>query len=697
MNSLSSQTFKRVKELKALLNQANHAYYILDSPIMEDSIYDHLYRELINLEAKEPHLVSPDSPTQRIGSNNLEGFSKVKHRIPLFSLENAFNISEVNEWKTRLLKIINQDPATNSLMDNLEMICELKIDGNALALSYKNGLLVRAASRGNGTEGEDITANVKTIISVPLALHFKEPPPWLEVRGEAFIPNTTFEIINKDRQNNNEPLFANPRNACAGTLRQHDPKKVAARKLDFFAYTIHLPENWHTEQTSSKQPSDQSQALEWLKSAGFKVNPHSQSCGDFKQVKNFINEWENNRHHLPYATDGVVIKANNFKQQNILGFTQKAPRWAIALKYPAEESPTKLLKLTYQVGRTGVITPVAEFAPINLGGTSVCRATLHNSKRLLSLDLHLGDTIVVRKAGEIIPEVVRVLNELRPKDSKRIIFPATCPECNSTLIKDSAVAATRCINSNCPAILQGSIRHWVSKSALDIDGLGSKLIEKLVKKNLVKSIACLYKLDEEVIESIERMGTKSAKSLITALKVSKQKAWYKKLYGLGILHIGESNAKALAKVFPDSDILSHTIRQSPELIKKTFGIGDEITESLKTWFLDENNQKLLANLKNAGVSLKENAEEESLRQRNIKNPKRALNGKIFVLTGTLPSLRRRQAKELIEEAGGKVHSSISSNTSYLVAGLNSGNKLNKAEKLNIEIIDEDELKHLLSE
>tara|TARA_Y100001968_G_scaffold275985_1_gene270041 strand:+ start:14995 stop:17088 length:2094 start_codon:yes stop_codon:yes gene_type:complete len=697
VNASPHQKFQRAEELRKLLTQAGHAYYVLDSPIMEDSVYDQLYRELINLEKQDPDLLKPNSPTQRIGNTSLTGFSKVKHRIPLYSLDNAFNIHEVNEWNGRLRKIIDQAKNTPYVTSDLQMICELKIDGNALALSYENGLLVRAASRGDGTEGEDITANVKTISSVPLALHLKEPPSWLEVRGEAFIPDTTFATINKERKNNNEPLFANPRNACAGTLRQLDPKKVAARKLDFFAYTIHLPEDWQPGHNAIPQPSNQLEALAWLKSAGFKVNPHAQSCEDINEIKKFIDNWEDSRHNLPYATDGVVIKANGFEQQTLLGFTQKAPRWAIALKYPSEEAPSQLINLTYQVGRTGVITPVAEFAPISLGGTNVSRATLHNAKRLFSFDLHTGDTIIIRKAGEIIPEVVRVLAELRAPNSKQIVFPVSCPECHSILIKDNNEAATRCINSYCPAILQGSICHWVSKGALDIDGFGTKLIKQLVEKDLVKSIACLYKLNPEIIENLERMGSKSAKNLITALELSKQKAWYKKLYGLGILHIGESNAKALAKSFPNSDLLANAACQSPELIKKTFGIGNEITESLKAWFINKDNQELLSELKNAGVCLRENSDEESIRQEHIKNPKNSLEGKTFVMTGTLPSLTRSQAKGLIEKLGGKVNSSISSSTSYLVAGLNTGSKLEKAKELGVQIINENALKKLLSE
>ena len=696
MNSFSSTTYKRAQELRKILNKANHAYYILDAPVMEDEVYDQLYRELLSLEKKEPYLTSLDSPTQRIGSAPSLGFSSVNHRIPLLSLDNAFNTKELDEWNLRILKIINQQETPKSSISNLQMICELKIDGNALALSYEKGILVRAASRGDGTEGEDITKNVKTITSIPLSLQLQDPPPWLEVRGEAFIPYTIFEIINKERQINKEPLFANPRNACAGTLRQLDPKKVAERKLDFFAYTIHLPNDWESNKNDIKNPINQWESLQWLKHAGFKVNPHSELFANIKQITKFINKWEKDRHNLPYATDGVVIKINDLKSQAILGFTQKAPRWAIALKHPAEEAPSKLLKLTYQVGRTGVITPVAEFEPITLAGTSVSRATLHNAKRLLSLNLHLKDTIIVRKAGEIIPEVVRVIPELRTKDAIKLEFIEFCPECASKLIQETNAAATRCINNFCPAITRGTICHWVSKNALDIDGFGSKLIEKLIETNLIKSIASLYTLDENSLEPLERMGPKSAKNLIAALESSKKQPWHKKLYGLGILHIGESNAKVLAKSFPNVELLSKAACLYPSQIKETFGIGDEITESLISWFSNPNNQTLISNLEKAGLPLQENFEEKALRIKQLKNSENPLNTKTFVITGTLPSLSRSQAKVLIENSGGKVSSSISSNTSFLVAGQNTGGKLKKAKELGIEILNENQLLDLLS-
>ncbi len=664
---------------------------------MEDAVYDHLYRELLDLEASNPQLIAADSPSQRIGGAPAQGFTSVRHRIPLLSLDNAFNLKELHAWYLRVLKMLDQASSKEIENQTFSIVGELKIDGNALALSYSNGLLVRAATRGDGSEGEEITSNVRTIKSIPLSLQLKNPPTWLEVRGEAFIPNATFHAINAERNDHGDPPFANPRNACAGTLRQLDPKVVASRQLDFFAYAMHIPEEWHKgDNNCPDKPRGQWEALQWLKAAGFKVNPNAQLTKGLEKIEDFFSSWEKSRHKLPYATDGVVVKVNKFELQEITGFTQKAPRWAIALKYPAEESPSKLIKLSYQVGRTGAVTPVAEFQPISLAGTSVSRATLHNANRLKTLDLHSGDTIVVRKAGEIIPEVVRVLKELRPKNAEPLNLPDTCPECLSTLIRENDAAATRCINNSCPAILRGVIRHWVSKGAMNIDGLGNKLIEQLVKQNLVQSIANLYELDEVLLASLERMGSKSAKNLITAISASKNKSWSKQLYGLGIHQIGEANAKALAIAFPSAMELGTAASKYPEQIKPIYGIGDEIIQSLQEWFANPANQKLLTSLKEVGFSLAATKEEKALNSKEENLAALPLQGKTFVLTGTMASLSRDNAKILIEESGGKVNSSISKNTTYLVAGEKAGSKLSKANDLGITVIDEQRLKELLS-
>jgi DNA ligase (NAD+) len=680
VSSTTSGTQARASELRDLLNRAAHAYYVLDAPVMEDPVYDRLYRELLDLENADASLISADSPTQRVGGAPAAGFSSVRHRIGLLSLDNAFNTDELEAWYGRLLKVLDREPGTA-----LPMVGELKIDGNALALSYENGVLVRAATRGDGEQGEEITANVRTIASVPLRLQLENPPAWLEVRGEALIPDGTFAAINSERQARGEALFANPRNACAGTLRQLDPKVVAARKLDFFAYTLHLPADW------SGGPGSQWESLDWLKQAGFKVNPNAALLPDLAAVEAFFEHWDERRRQLDYATDGVVVKLNDLRLQDAAGFTQKAPRWAIALKYPAEEAPSKLLRLSCQVGRTGVITPVAEFEPVPLAGTSVSRATLHNADRLLELDLHAGDTIVVRKAGEIIPEVVRVLPELRPAAAERLELPHTCPECGSELVREEGEAATRCVNSSCPAILRGALRHWVSKGALDVDGLGSKLIEQLVDRGLVGSIAGLYRLDGALLCSLERMGSKSAENLVAALAQSKQQPWHRQLYGLGIHHVGEVNAKALAKAFPSAADLATAATETPEAITAVYGIGAEIAQSLQQWFSTGANQELLTSLERLGFSLASSDEE----QPEPSGPA-PLTGQTFVLTGTLPSLSRSQAQALIEAAGGKVTGSVSKKTSYVVAGEEAGSKLSKAESLGIPVLDEASLQALLA-
>ncbi len=687
----------RAAELRQLLNRAAHAYYVLDAPLMEDPVYDRLLRELQELESAHPELLSADSPSQRVGGAPAGGFTSVAHRIGLLSLDNAFSLDELEAWYSRLLKVLDRTPEPGAPLPQLAMVGELKIDGNALALSYEHGVLVRAATRGDGERGEEITANVRTIQSVPLRLQLARPPAWLEVRGEALIPDGTFAAINAERAARGEALFANPRNACAGTLRQLDPKVVAARRLDFFAYTLHLPDDWQAATGDPARPTTQWESLQWLQAAGFKVNPNAELLASLAAVEGFFAQWEEGRKALPYATDGVVVKLNDLRLQADAGFTQKAPRWAIALKYAAEEAPSRLLRLACQVGRTGVITPVAEFEPVPLAGTTVSRATLHNAGRLAELDLHAGDTIVVRKAGEIIPEVVRVLPELRPADATRLELPHTCPECGSELVREEDEAATRCVNSSCPAILRGALRHWVSKGALDVDGLGSKLIEQLVDRGLVGSIADLYRLDGALLASLERMGAKSAENLVAALAASKQQPWHRQLYGLGIHHVGEVNAKALAQAFPCVAELATAAADTPELITAVFGIGEQIAESLQQWFATAANQRLLEQLEALGFSLAATeAERAEAAARARGNGGAALQGQTFVLTGTLPSMSRSQAQALIEAAGGKVSGSVSKKTSYVVAGAEAGSKLTKAESLGVAVLDEGGLLALLA-
>ncbi|MGA1134406.1 MAG: NAD-dependent DNA ligase LigA [Prochlorotrichaceae cyanobacterium] len=667
---------QRIAELRNLLQQAAHAYYGLDAPIMEDAVYDRLYRELEDLEARYPDCITADSPTQRVGGTPADRFDSVTHRIPLYSLENAFNLEELQAWEQRWQR------AAEAPENPAEYVCELKIDGSALALSYAEGLLVRGATRGDGSQGEDITPNVKTIRSIPLKLLTENPPPWLEVRGEAFLPLSTFERINQEREQQGEPRFANPRNAAAGTLRQLDSRIVAQRRLDFFAYTLHLPEDF------AAPPPTQWEALEYLKTLGFRVNPNRQLCPDLAAVQQFFTAWDDQRHDLPYLTDGVVVKLNDFAQQQVLGFTQKFPRWAIALKYPAEEVPARMNRLIFQVGRTGAVTPVAEFEPVQLAGTTVARATLHNRDRLKDLDLHEGDTVIVRKAGEIIPEVVRVLPELRIPNAKPVTFRDTCPVCAEPLFQSLEEAVTRCINTSCPAIFKGSLIHWVSRAALDIDGMGPKVIDQLVDRHLITSIADLYQLTLEQLIELDRLGQKSAEKLLAAIDRSKAQPWHRVLYGLGIRHVGVVNAKTLSQVFWRVEDLAQA---SPETIAAVYGIGPEIAESVADWFQVPHNQALIQQLQTIGLAL---AGPEPQAPSPDTTPQ-SLQGKTIVITGTLPTLTREEAKAIVEEAGGKVTNSVSKKTDYVLVGSDAGSKLAKAETLGISLLSEAEFLNLV--
>ncbi len=666
---------QKVVQLRQQLIQAGYAYYVLDNPIMEDAVYDQLYRQLQDLEAQYPELITPDSPTQRVGDQPASQFTSVKHNIPLYSLENAFNQQELAKWEERWQR---QAPD----VQDFAYVCELKIDGSALALTYENGILVRGVTRGDGVTGEDITQNVRTIRTIPLGLNLDNPPPIVEVRGEAFLPIAVFESINQEREQAGEALFANPRNAAAGTLRQLDAKVVAKRKLNFFAYTLHLPN--HPE-----HPTSQWESLELLQKMGFRVDPNRKLCQSLAEVEEYYQKWDTARRNLSYLTDGVVVKLNSYSLQQRLGFTQKFPRWAIALKYPAEEAPTIVKDIIVNVGRTGAVTPMAVMQPVQLAGTTVQRATLHNSDRVSELDIRIGDTVIIRKAGEIIPEVVRVMSQLRPPGTQPYQMPTHCPECNSQLVRPKGEAVTRCVNSSCPAILRGSLIHWASRDALDIKGLGEKIVILLLENNLVKSIADLYALEVEQIAGLARMGQKSAEKLVSAIADSKNQPYARVLYGLGIRYVGSVNAKLLAQNFPTITALSTASVASLEAV---YGIGEEIAQSVFQWFRIPANQLLVSALQEAGLQF-ENHNSSTKTPSNL--AKNTLVGKTFVITGTLPTLKRNKAKDLIEQAGGKVTNSISAKTDYLVIGENPGSKLAKAQELNISQLDEIQLLELL--
>ncbi len=540
--------------------------------------------------------------------------------------------------------------------------------------------MVRGATRGDGIAGEDITQNVKTIRSIPLKLNLDNPPPVVEVRGEAFLSLAVFEEINREREKSGEQLFANPRNAAAGTLRQLDSKIVDKRRLDFFAYTLHLDEG--------NEEKTQGESLELLRRMGFKVNPNRKICSSLDEVREYYEYWDTERRNLPYMTDGVVVKINSIALQRQLGFTQRFPRWAIALKYPAAEVPTIVEAITVQVGRTGALTPVAELKPVQLAGTTVSRASLHNSDRLSDLNLHIGDTVIVRKAGEIIPEVVRVLAELRPENAQLFQMPSCCPECTQPVVREKGEAVTRCINTSCPAILRGSLIHFCSRDALDINGVGEKLVQQMVDSNLVHSAADLFDLTAQRLMGLERMGKKLAEKLVSAIARSKNQPYARVLYGLGIRHVGSVNAQLLTERFANVEELAAASAAS---IEGVYGIGPEIAQAVYQWFRVPANQSLIARLQTAGLQLHSEVKSQNLADQNLQ-----LAGKTFVLTGTLPTLKRDEAKDLIVKAGGKVTGSVSAKTDYVVVGEDAGSKLEKAQSLGIELLSEAELLELLA-
>ena len=609
----------RADALRQQLNQASHAYYVLAEPILPDQEYDRLYRQLVELEERHPHLVRPDSPTQRVGEPVEAGLPSVTHRIPLLSLDNVFAVEELPKWEQRLRRQLN-------VVDQpLAYSCELKVDGVALALRYEHGLLVQGATRGDGHRGEEITTSVRTIRSIPLRLQMADPPAWAEIRGEAFLAAATFSAINQQRRQRDEAPFANARNACAGTLRQLNPQVVASRKLDFVAYGLHLsPEQ--------PQPQQQLAALDWLRAAGFKIDTHAQHCSAMAEVEQFYQHWNLQRHHLPYATDGVVVKLNELVLQVQAGRTQRAPRWAVAMKFSQMEARSTLRRLVAQVGRTGVVTPVAEFDPVELEGSTVARATLHNVDFIADKTdtgfLYAGDTLVVRKAGGVIPEVVKVEPCMSP-----LTLSSHCPECGSQLVRESKdelqwwrdnpatqlllrdhpklktrfkqvfaplEQEARCVNSSCPAILRSALRHWASRDALDIDGLDVQRIKQLVECDLVHTIDELYELQEATLAGLEGLAEPSAHSLLAALEASKQQPWSRVLYGLGIPHVGSANAKLLAQAFPSAEQLAEAFATNRKLgadkplLDKLKGIGPKAASSVQRWLAEPSNQKLLA-------------------------------------------------------------------------------------------------------
>jgi len=649
---------QRAAELRKELEHHEYLYYVQDAPAITDAEYDALMRELQSLEEAHPELRTPDSPTQRVGGQPREGFVKVAHSSPMLSLDNALNEQELREFDVRIQSLLKGEP--------YEYVAELKLDGLSMAAQYEGGQLHQAITRGDGRVGEDVTNNARTIRSLPMRLRHKISEKF-EVRGEVVMPNKSFERLNEEQEKAGAKRFANPRNAAAGALRALDPAITAARRLDYFVYFLLengkplLPSHW--------------ESLEQLAAAGFKVNTHRRKCKDLAELLEFIRETEGKRDSLPYETDGVVAKIDSIAQQDRLGWTSKAPRWAIAFKYPARQASTVLENIEVQVGRTGALTPVAHLKPVTISGVTVSRATLHNEDEIERLGVQIGDTVLVERSGDVIPKIVRVVEE--GKDRHPFIIPKHCPVCKGHIVREEGEAASRCVNSSCPARLRETLLHFSARGVMDIDGLGDALVDQLLARGFVHSVADLYKLTAAQLLELERMGEKSATKIIKNIEKSRSQPLARVLNGLGIPFVGERTAQLLAGHFGDLD---HIANASLETLQEVDEVGPKVAESIAQFFAEKRNRELVEKLREAGLQF--------TGEKQPKKKSGPLAGLTFVITGTLPTLKREEAKARIEEAGGKVAGSVSAKTSYLLAGEDAGSKLDKARDLKVPILDE---------
>lgn len=660
---------KRIEELRKLLNQYGYEYYVLDNPTVTDHEYDQLMQELISLETEFPQLVTPNSPTQRVGGVVLEGFQKVEHRIPMLSLADAFSEEDLRDFDRRVRQEVGET----------SYVCELKIDGLAVSLRYENGEFVQGATRGDGTIGEDITVNLRTVRSIPLQLNEKVT---VEVRGEVFMPKKSFAKLNKEREENGENLFANPRNAAAGSIRQLDSKITASRNLDVFLYAI--------GENNFDFLTRHSEGLDYLDRLGLKTNKERRICSTIEEVFEYIAEWHEKRPSLPYEIDGIVIKVDRYDQQEKLGATVKSPRWAIAYKFPAEEVVTKLTDIELSVGRTGVVTPTAVLEPVRVAGTTVQRASLHNEDLIKQKDIRIGDHVILIKAGDIIPEVVRPVVDKRTGDEKPFAMPTHCPACGSELVRLEEEVALRCINPKCPAQIREGLIHFVSRNAMNIDGLGEKVITQLFEENLIHDVADIYKLKREQLIGLERMGEKSVQNLLSAIEASKANSLERLLFGLGIRHVGAKAAKILAQNYEHIDRLMEAKEEELQAIND---IGEKMANSIVTYFQSAEVRELIDELKSLGV----NVTYKGPKLQNSAAIESPVSGKTIVLTGKLEQLSRNEAKEKLEQLGAKVTGSVSKKTDIVIAGSDAGSKLEKAQNLGIEIWNEEQLKALLNE
>ena len=659
---------QRVEELTKLLNQYNKEYYVLDKPSVSDREYDRLMQELIELEAQYPELKSSTSPTVRVGGAILEGFNKVQHEKPMLSLGNAFNEGDLRDFDARIRKV----------SPNISYVCELKIDGLAVTLHYRDGQFVKGATRGDGVVGEDISENLKTIQTIPLHIPYKDP---LEVRGEVYMSKATLDKLNKQRAEKGEELFANPRNAAAGSLRQLDSRIAAKRELAMFCYAVPSAEELGC------QTHDES--LQKIEELGFNVNPNREVCDSIDGVLAYIEKWSTNRFDLPYEIDGIVIKVNQLNEQQKLGSTVKSPRWAIAYKFPAEEVETILKDIIFTVGRTGMVTPNAVLEPVRVAGTRVSRATLHNEDYIKERDIRIKDRVIIRKAGEIIPEVVKPVIDARHGDEAPFEMIQDCPRCASELIREAGEADYYCLNIDCPARIVESLCHFVSRDAMNIDGLGVKVVEQLYDNQLIENVADIYKLQKEQLLPLERMGEKKVTNLLTAIENSKQNSLERLLFGLGVRHVGSKTAKVLAAHFETIDAL---MQATFDDFKGIADFGDVIANSIVHYFTQDANVQLINELKALGLNMSYTGVKVS-----TANEANEFYGKTVVLTGTLATLSRKEAGVKLEALGAKVSGSVSAKTDFLVAGEKSGSKLKKAQELGVTVIDEEMMLKMLGE
>jgi len=670
MAASSKDVQKKIDALRDKIRYHEHRYYVLDDPEISDTAFDKLMDELIALEAKHPEVITPDSPTQRVGGKPSEEFAKVRHSTPMLSLAKTTSEAEVRDWERRVHELSGQS--------QVDYVCELKLDGMSLALRFAGGKLALGLTRGDGTTGEDVTPNVRTVRSIPLTIGDKTLdkaglPRDFEVRGELLMPLKSFERMNEEREEQGLPVFANPRNATAGTVRTLEPNVTAQRRLDFFAYGL---------LADGKAIFDRhSKVLKALTAAGFKVNLRHKLAHDLEQVMEFVNETDTVRDSLPYEIDGVVVKVDRVGLQDELGFTGKAPRWAIAYKFAARAGETQIEDILVQVGRTGKLTPVAALKPVSIGGTTVTRATLHNMDEITRLGVKIGDWIEIVRGGDVIPKVVRVLED-KPRGTREFHMPTKCPVCGGHVVRAEGEANHLCVNVNCPAKLRETIRHFAARGVMNIEGMGDVLVNQLVDAGLVKSVADIYDLTEEQLTNLERMGKKSAENILREIENSKKLPLERVIYGLGIRMVGERTAQFLAEHFGSMDALMAASEEELQVVNE---IGPRVSQSIREFFDEPKNVALVERLRKAGLTFK-----GEKKQRGT-----ALAGKTFVLTGTLERHTRDEAKKLIEDAGGKVAGSVSKKTDYVVAGAEAGSKLDKAKELGVAVIGEKEMEELV--